>query len=121
MTLQNPTYLVVGVAGVSRLDLFDAIESSRPGAEIIYAKTISEALPLVSHLSFLAAAVVQGCLSDLSHSGLLTVLQRLGSKIVLMGDAAEEAAATLCYPVLERPFGSDDILSALEIDGCDAQ
>jgi hypothetical protein len=51
--------------------------------------------------------------NDLANSDLAAALARLGTRVVLLGNDAEDAGADCPYPVLVRPYGADDVLAVL--------
>ncbi len=116
MTQQNPTFLMVGLDGVTRLDLNDAIQYAHPDASILLAEVMDDAAPMLAELDALQGAIILAGPSELSQSPLLAELQRLGAAIVLMGGAAERGAQDSPYMVLQSPFGADDILHALALN-----
>lgn len=115
MSLQNPTYLVVGISGVTRLDLTGTIAEALPDAQVITASTLAEAAEAARQIARLAGAIIRAGVQELQDSELAGILQSAHARIVLIGEVAEEQVSTSPYPVLQRPFGVDDVLSALNL------
>lgn len=117
MGQQMPTYLFVGISGVMRLDLNGTIAAAVPDARVITAKTLSEAAEAAREIVKLAGAIVRADVKQVQGSELEEILRSAQARIVLVGDAAEDEVATSPYPVLQRPFGIDDVLNALNLPG----
>jgi hypothetical protein len=112
---QLPTYMVVGVSGVTLLDLTGTIATAVPDARVIAAKSFSEAAELARGVVRLAGIIVRAGVQELQKSELVEILQNAQSQIVLVGEAAEDQAENSPYIVLHRPFGIDDVLKALNL------
>lgn len=112
---QIPTYLVIGIKGVTRLDLTETIAAAIPDARIVSARTIPEAAAAAREIVNLAGAIVRSGVQELHDSELAGILQAAQARIVLIGETAEDQATQSPYPVLQRPFGIDDVLTALNL------
>ena len=103
----NMTILVVHLQPVVRMDLASAITTNVPDARVIEADNLHDAVALADKGS-IVLALVEASAADLQASGLLSHLQSSAARIVLMGDDAESARDGN-FPVLERPFSSEEI------------
>ncbi len=109
MEKSQSAFLVVGQTGIILYDMMATLEATFAGWRGVATCTVDAALDLLDdvpvRIAFIAAAP-----RDFAGSPLAARLHQSGARIVLMGDAAEESATTSTYPVLHRPFRTDDIV-----------
>lgn len=110
MNTLNSAYLVVGQSGIVLQDMMAVLADALPGWQGLSAKSMAAALDLIDGAPIGIAFVKEGP-QDFTASPLAARLAQSGARIVLMGDAAEEFGAQAAYPVLHRPFGSEDIVA----------
>ncbi|WP_458792819.1 hypothetical protein [Yoonia sp. MH D7] len=111
-TIQN--YLIVGLKGLVLVDVIGIIEDAFPGLGAITVQTAQEAAELVTTLKSVRFAFLNVDPDDFIQTELAGILSDLGTRIVLMGKAAEEKAGALPYDVLDRPFAGPDVIRILK-------
>lgn len=111
-------YLVTGLKGLVLRDIIGIMEIACPRLNALAADTVPDALALLKDAQSVRIAFVSLGPDTFLQDGLSTVLGHLGTKVILMGEDAENAVSRSSFPVLERPFFEDDILKLLGLP-CD--
>lgn len=114
MAVDKGRYMVLGLNGVVLHDIVGTLEEGYPGLHPCAVTTEAEAIAHVAQAANWKFAFLNLGPMAYARSELFKMFTALGTQVVLLGAAAEEAAASCSYPVLRRPFTSDDILRALE-------
>jgi predicted amino acid dehydrogenase len=107
------TYLLLMEAGVIACDLTQIILSFDPGASVTLAQTVEAALAHAGDDVRLTTAILELGPDATRSSGLARVIEDRGGRIILIGDDAEATARTHGWPVIERPFSTEAVLSVL--------
>lgn len=110
MEQSQSAFLVVGQTGIVLQDIIATIESTCSGWRGVAAHTMDAALDLLDDVEVRLAFVVAAP-QEFVASRLAARLNQSGARVVLMGDAAEEFGTDAAFPVLHRPFASDDIVA----------
>lgn len=101
MTIRMNRFVVYEPTTVVALDLEGCLREHDPGAAIILAATLAEAMRIIAEgsvtLAVLHVATVEGTPE--------------GVPLLLIGQAAEECRGR--WPVLRGPFSADDVATAL--------
>ena len=114
MCNDNETYLIVGLQGLVLLDVVGIIEEAFPGFRAVTAGSDAEAVALAAMLKSIRFAFLNVDPDAFVRTELAGILTRLGTRIVMMGQVAEEKAAHFPFDVLDRPFFEHDILRILK-------
>lgn len=107
------TYLVVEPMRPIAEDLAYGLSDHDPDGQVILAGSEHEALRLVSDLPSVTLAIVHAAPQTHRHSPLGAALAARGAVSVLIGDCAEEHAASNDLPVLQRPYAPDAVLAMI--------
>ncbi|NJM81473.1 MAG: hypothetical protein HC844_02380 [Tabrizicola sp.] len=99
--------LVVCRQAVVALDLATALLEQFPRARVLHRASWAELEPDCLGREPIVLAVVEAAAEEVAHSALERRILADGGQILLMGEAAESAAAPTRWPVLERPFSID--------------
>lgn len=76
-------------------------------------QSTSEATQLAANLKSVCFAFPNANPDEFVKTELASLLSSLGTRIVLMGNAAEDKAAQSPFDVSDRPFANDDVLRIL--------
>lgn len=106
-------YLVVLNQPLVAQDMVLTLADHDPQAEIALFETPEAALERVGSMGAVEVAFIAADPEDAAATALLAALADRAARIVLMGDRAEEKAASLPWTVLHRPFTSADVISLL--------
>lgn len=101
MTIRVNRYVIHEPTMLVALDLEWCLRDHDPGADIVLAATLAEALRVIAE-----GAVTLAIL----HAGADQV-GAAGAPLLLIGDTAEDRPGP--WPVLRRPFSADDVAAAL--------
>ena len=110
-------YLIVGLRGIVLADIIDTVRNAFPDFHVITADTLMDASAIVAQLGSVPFAFLNVDPDEFIRTELAIALTRLETRIVLMGDAAEEKVKTSPFPVLDRPFAEDDVIRILKKSG----
>ncbi|MDF3414371.1 hypothetical protein HKX54_07880 [Sulfitobacter sp. M57] len=113
MTTNDSRFLVMGITGLVQFDLIGAIAEHFPAAQAVTVETESEAIEAAKQPAGVEFAFLNIGPDDFAASDLSSLFGALKTKVILLGDAAEEAASNSPFPVLMRPFSGDDVLGLL--------
>ncbi len=113
MTTDDSRFLVMGVAGLVRCDLIGAVKEQFPTISPVTVGSEVEAIEVAQQSDGWKFAFLSLGPEDFAASELAALFAKLKTKVILLGDAAEEAAANSPFPVLMRPFSGADILRLL--------
>jgi hypothetical protein len=116
-TVRN-RYLVMGLNGLVLRDLLETMSEGFPALQPVTVPTVDDAVKEVSKASGWRFAFLNLGPDAFIASELAMLFKNLDTRIVLLGNAAEDAACTSTYPVLMRPFSSEDILALLGKETC---
>lgn len=109
----NPTHsdtiIVVHSDFIIASDLSDTIRDFAPAARIVVAAKMLDACAALENSRKVLFAFVEAGHADFKASPLAALLDGRRGRAVLLGDAAERSAGAGGWPVLVRPFFSDDI------------
>lgn len=113
MDAKTSRYLVMGLTGLALHDLVGTMKAGFPTLEASAADDEADAVALVAQtggwqFAFLNLGPIAYVASELS-----SLLDALGTHVILLGNAAEDESANCSYPVLMRPYSSDDVLRLL--------
>jgi hypothetical protein len=106
-------YLIVLRHVVVAQDIAMTIADLDPKARIVIATSVTEALAGLGGVDRLAVAFVAEAPRSHRDSDLARAIAARGGRVVLIGEAAEAEGAELGFPVLTRPFSTEDILMHL--------
>lgn len=109
----SAVYLIVLKEPIVAQDMALTLADHDPQADIMTCDTTGMALERIAPLAAVEAAFVAADPDDAEAAALFEALTDRAARIVLMGDRAEEKAATLPWTVLQRPFTSADVISLL--------
>ena len=109
----RPAYLIVLRHVVVAQDIAMTIADRDPGARVVTVASPAEALPALGDVGRLAVAFVAEAPREHRESDLARAIATRGGRVVLIGEAAETEGAELGFPVLARPFSTEDILAHL--------
>jgi hypothetical protein len=112
-TTGTHTYLLLMEAGLVACDLTQIILSFDPGASVTLTQTVGAALAHGNDDTTLISAILNLGPDTARSTGLARMIDARGGRIILMGDDAEATAATHGWPVIERPFSTEAVLSVL--------
>lgn len=91
-------------------DIVDTIAEHDPGAGIVTAVRMADAVNALAGVMEVVVAFVEASPSDFGNSDLARAIAARSGRVVLLGQAAEETAGPTEWPVLSRPFRFIDIL-----------
>ncbi|MGB3246209.1 MAG: hypothetical protein WBB25_16865 [Sulfitobacter sp.] len=114
MNAADSRFLVMGLTGLVLRDLLETMQDRFPGLEPNTVTNEDEATTRVSQTSGWKYAFLNLGPDDFSKSNLAKLFEAVGTRVVLFGEAAEEAATNSAYPVLVRPFMPDDVFRLLD-------
>ncbi len=114
MSDTDESYLIVGLKGLVLFDVIGIIAEIFPGLGAVTAQSPIEATELAAKLKSVRFAFLNVDPDEFVRTELASLLSGLGTRIVMMGLAAEEKAADLPYDVLDRPFADADIIRILK-------
>lgn len=110
------TYVVVIRDPIVAQDVAGAIAHLDPSARILVAAmNPHEAVGLLGDVTAVAVAVLEADPRTLRATTFGAALEARGARIILIGDAAEEAGEAGDYRVLMRPFGNEALLAVLRL------
>jgi hypothetical protein len=109
----RPAYLIVLRHVLVAQDIAMTIADRDPGASVVTVASPSEALPALAGVDRLSVAFVAEAPRVLRGSDLAQAIAARGGRVVLIGEAAEAEGTALGFPVLTRPFSTEDILEHL--------
>jgi len=109
----RPTYLIVLRHTVVAQDIAMTIADRDPDARIVAVSSPADALPALDGVDRLTVAFVSEAPRAHRDSDLAQAIATRGGRVVLIGEAAEAEGEELGFPVLTRPFSTDDILAHL--------
>lgn len=114
------SYVVLARDAIVAQDLVETILEHDPGAVVHRARNFVAAAQEIEAAPRLAAVLLDIDPALLAASQLPAVIAARGGRLVVMGNAAEEAAATLAqehpdWIVLMRPFDSETTAAVLGI------
>ncbi len=109
----RPAYLIVLRHVVVAQDIAMTIADRDPGAPVVTVASPAEAIPALDGVGRLAVAFISEAPRVLQDSDLAQAVAARGGRVVLIGEAAEAEGAALGFPVLARPFSTEDILAHL--------
>lgn len=108
-------YIVKLANPVIGRDLAETLRDFDPCAEVLVVSCCAEALALTLERETISIAFIEADPADCAVTRLDAALACRGGRLVLLGDAAEEARG-LRWPVLHRPFTSEIVHSL--VFGC---
>lgn len=114
MTTDDGQFLVMGITGLVQYDLIGAIKEAFPAFTPITLSTELEAIEAAQQTHRWRFAFLNLGPDAFAKSDLAMLLSTLKTKVILLGDAAEEAADGSPFPVLMRPFSGADVVRLLE-------
>jgi hypothetical protein len=114
-TKSTHTYLLLMEAGLVACDLTQIILSFDPGASVTLTQTVEAALAHAGDDARLIFAILDLGPDAARSSGLARMITDRGGRIILIGDDAEATAASHNWPVIERPFSTESVLSVLDM------
>ena len=94
-------------------DIARTVSETDSAMQIRTAHDNDSALSSIQHPAHVTLAILQLGPEEILSGDLGQALQRAGTRIVLMGDEAEEHGLTAGYDVLHRPFRTVDLLRVL--------
>jgi hypothetical protein len=117
-TKSTHTYLLLMDAGLVACDLTQIILSFDPRASVTLTQTVEAAL---AHAGGDDDVRLMSAILDLGpdaarSSGLARMIADRGGRIILIGNDADATAVGHNWPVIERPFSTDSVLSVLGTD-----
>ena len=115
MGAADSRFLVLGLTGLVLRDVIGTMKDRFPSLEASTFASVGEAVAQISKTSGWRYAFLNLAPDAFVASELSKLFETLGTKVILLGDAAEDAAAQSPYPVLIRPFMADDIFRLLDI------
>jgi hypothetical protein len=107
------TYLIVMQQVLVAQDIALTISDHDPGANVIIASTHAEAEAALVTVADLVLAFVADAPWQFMASSLGQAIMARGGRVVLLGEAAEEAGPTAQWGVLDQPFTTDAVLKHL--------
>ena len=113
MTPKDSRFMVMGLNGPVLRDLVGTMKDGFPGLEASTANTEAEAVEQIEQTKCWKYAFLDIAPAAFAASQLSNLFDALGTKVVLLGNAAEDAAQCSPYPVLVRPFTANDIINLL--------
>lgn len=116
MSAADSRFLVMGLKGLVRRDLIGTMLDTFPTLAVTSAADVSDALSHIKQTSGWQYAFLNLGPDAFIASELYPLLTALGTKVVLLGSAAEDAVTKSPFPVLVRPFISDDIFRVLKVE-----
>jgi hypothetical protein len=116
ITKGRHTYLLLMETGLVACDLTQIILASDPGASVTLAQTVEAALAHAGDDIRLLSAILDLGPDAARSSGLARMIADRGGRVILFGDDAEAKAASHDWPVIERPFSTESVLSVLGTD-----
>lgn len=114
MSAPDSRFLVMGLTGLVLRDLVETIKERFPALDARTVASEVEAVVEVTRDSGWKYAFLNLGPDAFVASELSNLFNALGTKVILFGNVAEEAAAESPYPVLIRPFIADDIWRILD-------
>ncbi len=114
----QPYFLVCVNFALVATDIVETLEDMGLGKPVV-AGSEGEALPLLAALppgAPLRLAVVEAAPQAFATSLLQATLDAMGAKVVLISDTTEPAPEPRRYPLLPKPFFTDDLIRLLA--GC---
>lgn len=116
MSDANENYLIVGLKGLILSDVIGIIKEAFPDFGVITAQSMIEAAEITAKLQSVPFAFLNVDPDEFVRAELAGLLSNLGTRIVMMGNAAEEKATDLPFNVLDRPFAQADVIRILKKD-----
>jgi hypothetical protein len=107
------TYVVVEPMRLIAEDLALDLADHDPEGKVLVAASEHEAMALVEELESVTLAIVHAAPASHPTSALGQALAKRGAVSVLIGDRAEEQAAQIDLPVLQRPYAPEVVLALL--------
>ncbi len=114
MTVIDSKFMVMGLNGLVLRDLVGMMKDAFPTLEAITAGNEADALAQLAGSKGWKYAFLDLGPDAFVASELSKILDALGTKIILLGNAAEDAEKASTFPVLVRPFFAGDILRLLK-------
>ncbi len=115
-TTSTHTYLLLMDAGLVACDLTQIILGFDPGASVTLTQTVGAALAHAGDDTRLIVAILDLGPDAARSSGLARMVSDRGGRVILIGDEAEMQAGSHDWPVIERPFSTESVLSVLGTD-----
>lgn len=116
ITKGRHTYLLLMEAGLVACDLTQIILAFDPGASVTLAPTVEAALAHAGDDVRLLSAILDLGPDAARSSGLARMIADRGGRVILIGNDAEMLAGSHPWPVIERPFSTESVLSVLGTD-----
>lgn len=107
------SYVVVEPMRPIAEDLALGLADVDPEGQVLVATSECEAIRLVADLPAVRLAIVHAAPASHANSALGLALAQRGALSVLIGDRAEEEAAQIDLPVLQRPYAPEAVLAFL--------
>lgn len=107
------TYLILVQSMIVTLDIRLAIADAVPSADIVVVHDAAEAGRVLHGIESIHVAFLELAPDSDTCLSLVKVVRRLGGRVVLLGDEAEDLGPRQDWMVLERPFTNDCTLAAL--------
>jgi hypothetical protein len=117
MATNENRFLVMGLSGLVQYDLIGAIKERFPGVDPITVTSEVEAIEATKQTTGWKFAFLNLGPEAFAASDLAALLATVKTKVILLGNAAEDAAGDSPFPVLMRPFTGADILRLLGCKG----
>lgn len=108
-------FMVVGQTGIVLQDIMASLAGLFPDWQGRSAANMTAALTQLND-DAVRIALITAAPDEFADSDLAVRLDEIGARVVLMGDGAEEFGACGPYPVLHRPFISDDLAAIVRAD-----
>lgn len=112
------TYLIVLRHVLVAQDIALTIAEFDPGARVVTAASVAEAMSLLPSVERLVMAFVGRGPDAYRASPLAQAVKDRGGRVVLMGEEAEEEGEAQGFAVLARPFGTGNIMAHLDGERC---
>lgn len=107
------TYLVIEPFGVIAQDLAISIADFDTHAEVRIATSLDDPELHIHASDTVALAIVNADPAVFAQSSLASALVARRAKIVLIGDAAEQANEFAGFPVMHRPYAPESVIALL--------
>lgn len=113
---QPLTYIVRVSETLVAQDLAQTIVDFDPGATVVFATTLQEAVAALDGAAALAVAFISGNPDDVLGCGLSRAITDRGGRVVLLGLEAEARGPSAAFDVLLQPFDTDAVVAKLRAD-----
>ncbi|MDU9004523.1 hypothetical protein [Sedimentitalea todarodis] len=116
MDVTTGRFLLMGLTGLTLHDLVGTMKEGFPTLEASSVEDEAGAVAVVDQAGDWKYAFLNMGPGAFLASELSDAFARLGTRVILLGNAAEDESAECPYPVLMRPYSSEDVFRLLRQD-----